>query len=312
MRFEKEQEKHIYQVLEFIEAHINESLPLEKLADVSTYSPFYFQRLFKGIVGESPASYIRRLRIEKGAHLLIYEQHIPITEIAFMCGFTSLSYFTASFQKYFHTSPKKWREGAYLEHFPREYEDSKKSKVFSNKEKESDQTGKYNEFKWLDLANVKVIDIPDCTAIKRFKSGPYTDGIPEVWEGLYHWANARSLITEDTLFFGIPKNNPYITPPEYSRYECCLALEDAYDSEEEITFPFPGGRHVLYEFESPVDYSERGKLIECYSELYSMWLPKSGFRYLGNPIELTTLEPMEGTLKVTSKIKAIALAIEPK
>ena len=68
---------------------------------------------------------------------------------------------------------------------------------------------------------------------------------------------------------------------------------------------------MVYEFDEPVDYRERGKLIECYSELYSYWLPKSGYRYLGNPIELVEMISLKGTLDIGCSIKAIALAIEP-
>jgi AraC family transcriptional regulator len=82
--------------------------------------------------------------------------------------------------------------------------------------------------------------------------------------------------------------------------------------DNEATYQFKGGKHVVYEFEEPVEYSERSKLIECYSELYSYWLSRSGYRYLGNPIELGHLIPIEGSLSVDCKIKAICLAIEPK
>ncbi|MEH7525604.1 AraC family transcriptional regulator, partial [Bacillus sp. JJ1503] len=258
--------------------------------------------------------YIKRLRLENAAHFLIYEQQIPITQIAFMCGFSSLSYFTYSFNEYFKTSPKKWREGAYLERFPREYQDSKKSKLFSNNMKEENQSNTYNEFKWLDLTKVKIIEMPVCATVNRQSVGPYTRGIPGVWEDIYHWSKSRDLLNNNTFLFGVPRNNPYITPPEKSRYDCRIAIneEDLSKVDDELTYLFKGGKHVVYEFDEPVMYSERSKLIECYSELYSFWLPKSGYRYLGNPIELVELEPIEGSLSIECKIKAICLAIEPK
>lgn len=69
---------------------------------------------------------------------------------------------------------------------------------------------------------------------------------------------------------------------------------------------------MVYEFEEAVEYENRKMLIECYSELYSFWLPGSGYKYLDNPIELVELTNVQGSLEVRSKIKAIALAIEPK
>jgi AraC family transcriptional regulator len=310
----KEQQLHINKALEYIDHHLHEALPLEKLAKISTYSPFHFQRTFKSIVGETPAGYIKRLRLEKAAHFLIYEQQIPITQVSLMCGFSSLSYFTYSFNEYFKTSPKKWREGAYLKRFPREYQDSKKSKLFSNIHKDEQQQNTYNEFKWLDLNKVKTIDVPVCATVNRQSIGPYTEGINEVWEEMYHWTNSRELLKEDTFMFGVPRNNPYITPPDKTRYDCHIGIEEDGISHlaDEAGYLFEGGKHVVYEFEEPVDYSDRGKLIECYSELYSFWLPRSGYRYLANPIEMVHIEPIKGSLSIKCKITAICLAIEPK
>ncbi|WP_224768263.1 helix-turn-helix domain-containing protein [Metabacillus idriensis] len=205
MNYEKDQLKQINKAVKYIEENINEDLSLERLAKVSTYSPFHFQRLFKEMIGETPAGYVKRLRLENAAHLLIYEQELTITRIAFMCGFSSLSYFTYSFQAYFKTSPKSWREGAYLERFPREYMNSKKSKQLSTNTKADDEHSTYNEFRWLDLSKVKIVHFPECKMINRYNIGSYISGIPDVWEDIYRWANARGLIDQDTLDDRYPK-----------------------------------------------------------------------------------------------------------
>ncbi|NMO94251.1 AraC family transcriptional regulator [Paenibacillus lemnae] len=308
-----EQQKQVDKVLQYIEQNLSEPLPLEKLAKISTYSAYHFQRLFKSLTGENPASYVKRLRMENAAHLLIYEYNISVTDVAFMSGFTSLSYFTYAFNQHFHTSPKKWREGAYLERFPRAY-DSKNSKPNRSIKKEEQSSTDYNKFTWLDLNNVKTMEFPVCLTINRRRVGPYTEGITNVWEDLYHWANSREFIKSDTLIFGVPRNNPYITPPDKSQYDCRVEIDEraVQAFHHETVYPFMGGKHVVYTFEEPVDYSERSLLIECYSELYSFWLPKSGYRYLGNPIELIQMKPVCGSLSVECKIKAICLAIEPK
>lgn len=70
--------------------------------------------------------------------------------------------------------------------------------------------------------------------------------------------------------------------------------------------------YVLYSFDEPVEYGERSMLVECYSELYSYWLPISGNKYLGNPIELVHIDEESGALNLNCRISAIALAIEPK
>ncbi len=43
MNYDKVQHMQINKVVEYIEKHIHEPLPLEQLAKVLTYSPFHFQ-----------------------------------------------------------------------------------------------------------------------------------------------------------------------------------------------------------------------------------------------------------------------------
>ncbi|MGG3572498.1 GyrI-like domain-containing protein [Bacillus gobiensis] len=97
------------------------------------------------------------------------------------------------------------------------------------------------------------------------------------WEKIYRWADARDLITAETKLIGMPRNNPYITPFEKCRYDCCLSVPSGTSLESNAeTAIFRGGKHVIYEFEESIEYSQRNLLIECYSELYSFWLPRSG------------------------------------
>ncbi|GGB39349.1 AraC family transcriptional regulator [Fictibacillus barbaricus] len=72
MNYVKNNVKQIFKVLEYIEQHIDESLTLEKLASISTYSPFHFQRMFKSVIGETPAAYVKRYRLENAAHLQVF------------------------------------------------------------------------------------------------------------------------------------------------------------------------------------------------------------------------------------------------
>ncbi|MDR4934933.1 GyrI-like domain-containing protein [Rossellomorea marisflavi] len=197
-----------------------------------------------------------------------------------------------------------------MERFPREYNNSKKSKVFSRDSKDVKTTGSYNEFKWLDLHNVRVVDLPVASLVNRHHIGSYTKGIPNVWEDVYRWCQSRDLIQSSALMIGVPRSNPYITPPEKSLYDCGISIPEG-SGEGETLASFKGGKHVMVTFESPLSYQERATLIECYSELYSYWLPQSGFKYLGNPIELVEITPEEGALQLDISLRAIALPIEP-
>ncbi len=50
---------------DYIEKHLEEELTIGQLAEIASFSPFHFQRIYRQITGESLYSYIKRLRLEK-------------------------------------------------------------------------------------------------------------------------------------------------------------------------------------------------------------------------------------------------------
>ena len=67
----KEYARRINAALDFIDRNIGDDVSLAKLASVACFSPYHFHRIFSSFVGEPPAEYVRRLRLEKAAILLV-------------------------------------------------------------------------------------------------------------------------------------------------------------------------------------------------------------------------------------------------
>jgi len=97
----------INRVLDYIDVHLDEALPLEALARVACFSPFHFHRIFGAMVGEAPTPYVKRVRLEKAASLLLKNPEQSITDIALRCGFSS----SASFARAFRASPRTAASG---------------------------------------------------------------------------------------------------------------------------------------------------------------------------------------------------------
>ena len=95
-------------VLEFIEAHYNEELSLDMLANVIGMNARYFCKIFHSITHTTPMSYVNSYRIEKAAFLL-ETTDLTITQIATECGFWESGYFTKVFKKYKGTTPQSHR-----------------------------------------------------------------------------------------------------------------------------------------------------------------------------------------------------------
>ena len=84
-------------VLQHIDANLSSDLKLQQLAQLSHFSPFHFQRIFKSIVGENPYEYILNRRLEQAIFMLKHRPKPSITAIAYDCGFPSPENFSRQF-----------------------------------------------------------------------------------------------------------------------------------------------------------------------------------------------------------------------
>ena len=99
----------INRVMEYIEKHNNEQVNLNELAQVAHFSPFHFHRIFSTLTGETPADFFLRIKIEKAAQKLKDSKTGTISDIAFDCGFSSMSFFARTFKKHFGMSATQYR-----------------------------------------------------------------------------------------------------------------------------------------------------------------------------------------------------------
>ena len=92
----------------YIRKHLNESIELEKLAEISCLSKDHFIRLFKKELGNTPLQYINQKKIEK-AQLLLVTEDLAVKEIAFRLAFEDYSYFNRLFKKITGVTPQEYR-----------------------------------------------------------------------------------------------------------------------------------------------------------------------------------------------------------
>lgn len=81
---------------------------LKSLAHTVGLSRTRLCMLFKEYYGDTVCGLLRQKRLISAAELLS-KNNITITEIAYMCGFSSPSHFTHLFSKYYHVSPKRYK-----------------------------------------------------------------------------------------------------------------------------------------------------------------------------------------------------------
>jgi AraC-like DNA-binding protein len=93
---------------DFAGANFREQLRLEDLAKHACLSPFHFQRLYKAAFGESPHSFLSKLRIDRAKQMLALD-HMSVTEVCMVSGYSSLGTFSSKFQAVVGQSPSEYR-----------------------------------------------------------------------------------------------------------------------------------------------------------------------------------------------------------
>lgn len=96
-------------VRKYVEDHYAYELTLSSLADRFHLNENYLSGLFKQEVGLTFSDYLTKLRMER-ADELIRENELRLTDIAMLVGYSTPSYFSTAFKKYYGQSPKKYRE----------------------------------------------------------------------------------------------------------------------------------------------------------------------------------------------------------
>ncbi|UAJ09686.1 AraC family transcriptional regulator [Polymorphobacter megasporae] len=98
-------------VVDWIEAHLDEPLTLDAIADHSGRSPYHFSRLFTARMGRSVMTHVRGRRLIRAGQRLVNDPDARLIDLAFDCGFESQEAFTRAFRRVFGVAPGRFRQG---------------------------------------------------------------------------------------------------------------------------------------------------------------------------------------------------------
>ena len=96
------------EVLQLMEANLEEPITLQELADYVSLSRRQLERLFLKHLHSTPSRYYLKLRLDR-ARRLLKQTSRSIVEITSMCGFVSTTHFSRCYRKYMGVSPKSDR-----------------------------------------------------------------------------------------------------------------------------------------------------------------------------------------------------------
>ena len=95
-------------VFDFVEAHLDQPLTIEDLAEVADLSAYHFARMFRKTLGEAPHKFVLRRRIERAMEML-RDDRASVAEIALATGFSSQAHLTTRFSHFTGLTPAKYR-----------------------------------------------------------------------------------------------------------------------------------------------------------------------------------------------------------
>ena len=101
-------DKRIIAAKEYIDLHFAEDGALERAVRESALTARRFGDLFKSAVGTTPNRYVVLRRVERAKELLMLEG-ISVGEVAALCGFSDVYYFSKVFKSETGISPSRWR-----------------------------------------------------------------------------------------------------------------------------------------------------------------------------------------------------------
>ncbi|GGF02490.1 hypothetical protein GCM10008027_29270 [Pseudoalteromonas gelatinilytica] len=98
----------IEEPVKFIREHYHRQISIDELAELAHMSVSALERRFKKHLAKTPNQFINEVRLENARKLLI-ETQLPISQVAYQCGFSEPSYFSKQFWRLFGEIPSQMR-----------------------------------------------------------------------------------------------------------------------------------------------------------------------------------------------------------
>ena len=253
----------MHRVLQHIDDHLDQSLELDTLAAVATFSPFHFHRLFTAWMGETVGDYTRRRRLEVAAQRMVSQPRVPVTQIALAVGFGSSEAFTRAFKARFGCSPTAWR-GAQV---------SNRDQANSNPSQAGSAAGRND-----GRMKVTIVDRKPTTVAYLRHVGPYGREISDFWVSeVDPWMQTNGLYGKPR--YGISHDDPGVTAAQKLRYDAAVEVDaDFAGTGAYQKTVLPGGRYAVGHFTG-----DDRAVGEAWTWLLRDWLPASGMQLDSRP-----------------------------
>lgn len=240
-------------LFDYIDRHLDEPLSVDELSRLANFSRYHFQRQFSEYAGLSITRYIQLLRLRRASYQLAFNKARQIIDIAIEAGFENPESFSRAFKRRFEQTPSQFRDQPAWQpwnehmHLP----ERKKSRMMK----------------------VDIVDFDETMiAVLEHRGAP--ELIFDSVKVFIDWRKQSGLSPNaSSRTFGIPYDDPAITPPDEFRFDICGEIKSSVPKNPQgvITKRIPGGRCATLRHIGSTD-----QISESVYYLYREWLPESG------------------------------------
>tara|TARA_R110001583_G_scaffold115465_2_gene265958 strand:+ start:36 stop:902 length:867 start_codon:yes stop_codon:yes gene_type:complete len=248
-----------YQLLHYIDAHIDKDLTVESLSEIACLSKYHFHRQFSALFGITAFAYIRQSRMKRASYQLAFKKDMKMIDIALVNGYESPEAFSRAFTQAIGQNPSQFRESPQWSAWNEKYQQFNNLRVQSMKSNKPDHIVKvvhFNDIKVASLMHIGAIELIG-DSIKLF----------------IEWRIKNNLPPSKSRTFNIIYDDPAVVEPDKYRCELCAAVKsDVEPNEYGIIFKtIPAGRCAVIRHIGSDD-----GIAETIKYLYSQWLANSG------------------------------------
>lgn len=247
----------IEKVVAHLVERLDQPLTLEQLAAVGHFSPCHFHRIYRGLMGETVADTLRRMRLHHAGVELLHGTR-SLQAIASRCGYGSSAAFNRAFAQAYGIPPGAYRQ--------RGIEATLPPRPDLPVHEES------------SMYEVSIQTFPALHLAALAHRGAYHD-IGESFEKLAAWAAGQGL-PPGARSFGLYYDDPESVATEELRSDACVAIAEGLTPKAPLRdLTLAAGRYAMLVHTGPYAELERP-----YRWLFGEWLPASGEEAADAPV----------------------------
>lgn len=248
----------VNRVVDHIRADPRRDRSLPELAALAHSSPYHFHRIFTAVVGESPAAFTRRCRLERAGQLMMASPDRSLTSIAADAGFPGLSDFSRQFRQHYGMAPSSWDRTTRIDRLPAPLSPSGSPDLAGDRR---------------FVPRPRIIRLPELRlAYVRARGVIGLDDLSPRYRQLLEWAAASGLDLGRQRLIGMCWDNYETTPLDRIHYDFALTVPPTVEPRGLV------GCYTLPSLTAVAVHCRGGltTIASAWDHLYERWFPATG------------------------------------